>query len=161
MDIRDAIHALAGTPAPTIVVGTVVSTDGTTATVQPLDDTAAPLPGIDLGVGPTSAIGFRPDEGAVVLVALDSPTTGYVVGTSRGRLVLNGGELGAMVSIGPLVDAINAIKKDLNDLKTAFKGWTPTPQDGGAALKSATSQWAADTLSSTATDDLADNNITH
>ena len=34
MDIRDAIHALAGTPAPTIVVGTVVSTDGTTATTK-------------------------------------------------------------------------------------------------------------------------------
>jgi hypothetical protein len=35
----------------------------------------------------------------------------------------------------------NATNSQLNDLKTAIDGWTPVPNDGGAALKTALTAW--------------------
>jgi len=161
VDIREAINAIVGNQPMPVVVGTVTATDGTTADIQPLDETAAPLLGIDLSVGDTAAISYRPEVGATVLVLLDSATTGFVIAASRGKVVMNGGDNGALINIDALVQKINAIEDDLNTLRAAFKNWVVAPQDGGAALKTAAANWTATDITKTASADIADNNITH
>lgn len=56
-------------------------------------------------------------------------------------IIFNGGDLGGLVRIEDLTQRLNLIENDINKLKTAMSGWTPAPQDGGAALKSAAASW--------------------
>lgn len=65
---------------------------------------------------------------------------------TKDGVVLNGGSLGGLVKVEELTDRLNTIEKDINSLKQAFSGWTPTPQDGGAGLKAAARNWAKQTL---------------
>lgn len=81
-----------------------------------------------------------------------------VVIDNRG-IVLNGGDLGGMVIVGSLVKKINAIEQSLNALKTVFNGWSPISQDGGAALKSAVSQWAAQPIIQTKVRDIENEKV--
>lgn len=78
-------------------------------------------------------------------------------------VTLNGGDLGGLVKVNALVDDLNAIKRDLNNLKTVFQGWTPVAQDGGAALKTAltTAAWPTTKLETTKASDLEDDKIKH
>lgn len=46
----------------------------------------------------------------------------------------------------PTAESIDEIKNDVNTLKGVFSGWTPVPNDGGAALKGAAATWYANTL---------------
>lgn len=64
-------------------------------------------------------------------------------------VTFNGGKLGGLVKVEDLTGRINTIEKDINALKKVFSGWTPAPQDGGAALKGAASSWAGQTLTLT------------
>ena len=64
-------------------------------------------------------------------------------------VTFNGGSLGGLVKVEDLTGRINTIEKDINALKKVFSGWTPAPQDGGAALKGAASSWAGQTLTLT------------
>lgn len=64
-------------------------------------------------------------------------------------IVLNGGSLGGLVKVKELTDRLNAIENDINSLKSVFTGWTPAPQDGGAALKGSVSSWAGQRLTLT------------
>lgn len=64
-------------------------------------------------------------------------------------VTFNGGDLGGLVKVEDLTGRINTIEKDINALKNVFSGWTPSPQDGGAALKGAVSPWAGQTLTLT------------
>ena len=80
---------------------------------------------------------------------------------SSPEIIINGGENGGLININDLVAQINAIETDINNLKTAFKNWTPVAQDGGAALKSATASWSGASLTKTAVDDIQDKAFTH
>lgn len=64
-------------------------------------------------------------------------------------IIFNGGSLGGLVKIEDLTKRLNLIENDINKLKTAMSGWTPAPQDGGAALKSAAASWAGAQLTTT------------
>lgn len=74
-------------------------------------------------------------------------------------VVFNGGTLGGLVVLGELVSKLNAIEKDLNDLKTVFTSWTAVPNDGGGALKLAVTDWANSTLTVTQEADLENKKI--
>lgn len=64
-------------------------------------------------------------------------------------VVLNGGSLGGLVKVEELTGRLNTIENDINSLKSVFTGWVPTPQDGGAALKSSATSWAGQRLTPT------------
>ena len=72
---------------------------------------------------------------------------------------MNGGSLGGMVKLEALVSVINAIKADLNNLKTAFNSWTPVPSDGGAALKTIAATWTSSHISNTTNSDLENTKV--
>lgn len=55
----------------------------------------------------------------------------------------------------------NDIEKKLNDLITVFNSWTPVPNDGGAALKTALATWVAQNLTLTQEADISNPNIVH
>lgn len=76
-------------------------------------------------------------------------------------VTFNGGKLGGLVVLKKTADKLNALEKDINELKTVFSGWTPAPQDGGAALKGAVSTWAGKSLATTAATDLENEKVKH
>lgn len=161
MDIREAIHNLAGVRHSQVAVGTVTATDGTKADIQPLDETSAPLLGIDLSVGETAALSYHPEVGAVVLVVLDTPTSGFVIGASRGKIVMNGGELGALIKIDELRVQLDKMTARIDGIIDAIKNGKSTPQDGGAGLQTTIISALAKLNDKEDFGDIADNNITH
>ncbi len=67
-----------------------------------------------------------------------------------------GGDADNAVRYSPVADSVNEIKNDIATLKQIFAaGWTPIPNDGGAALKAAAATWAGTAL----TKDIADAKI--
>jgi len=51
------------------------------------------------------------------------------------KIELNGGALGGLIKIQDLKTQIDRNTAVLNAIQQMFKGWTPTPSDGGAVLK--------------------------
>lgn len=82
-----------------------------------------------------------------------------VIGESKleivdGSIKFNDGTLDGLVKVNSLVTRLNNIENDINTLKTAFVAWTVTPNDGGAALKTATSTWYSNSLTPTVKNDI-------
>ena len=57
------------------------------------------------------------------------------------------------------VERLNKIEQDINNLKQAFTSWTPTPQDGGAALKTVVASWSGSKLTETKVEDIESETI--
>lgn len=75
-------------------------------------------------------------------------------------IIFNGGKLNGLVKIDDLTKRLNIIEKDINNLKKVFaSGWTPVPQDGGAALKTAAVSWSGSTLTETKRSDYENEKI--
>ena len=161
MDIREAIYTLAGHQPFPAVVGTVTRSDDQTADIQPLDPTAAPLLGINLNVGETAALSYRPEVGAMVLVLLDTPTSGFVVAASSGKIVMNGGELGALVKIAELRTQLDKMTARIDGIIDALKNSATGAQDGGAAYKTAITAALSKLTDKEDFGNIADDNITH
>ena len=88
------------------------------------------------------------DVESVEIVIKDKDTCSMVM--TEDGIVMNNGSLGGLVKVESLTDRLNIIEKDINKLKKVFSSsWTPTPQDGGAALKTAAASWAGTTLTET------------
>ena len=105
---------------------------------------------------------FVPKEGSIVIVEQTSNDTAYV--TMFGEvdsIKLMSGENKGLVKISELVQKINVIENDINNLKTAFNSWVAVPNDGGAALKLASTSWFSQQLTPTQIDDLENKKITH
>lgn len=49
--------------------------------------------------------------------------------------IFNGGSLGGLVKLNNLVTKLNNLESLINKFVTNINGWTPVPNDGGAALK--------------------------
>jgi len=77
------------------------------------------------------------------------------------KVIMRGGKNGGLVNVVDLVSKLNAIERDVNNLKNALSTWVPVPQDGGAALKTVCTSWAGSALTETTRDDLEDKNIIH
>lgn len=78
-----------------------------------------------------------------------------------GTMWLNGDNFGSLLKIQETVNRINVLEDDLNTIKGVFAGWTPTPNDGGAALKAAASTWAGQQITKTTVSDLENNKVKH
>ncbi len=103
-----------------------------------------------------------PGIGSYVLVArIDEYGDVWVViaFTRVTKIILLGGENGGLVLSGALVEKINTIEESLNDLKQILSAWMPVPQDGGAALKTAITNWAAQQITLTTTVEIENENI--
>jgi len=75
------------------------------------------------------------------------------------KIVFNNGQLGGMVKVQDLVNKLNTLEQDLNTLKTVFSGWSPVPNDGGAALKAAAGTWFSQHITPTQKSDLENTKI--
>lgn len=75
--------------------------------------------------------------------------------------MINEAENGPVLVSQSLIDDLNAVKQDLNDLKTAFTNWVVAPSDGGAALKTAAATWYGSQLTETAMDDVTNDKFKH
>lgn len=58
----------------------------------------------------------------------------------------NNGTFGGLVKSAVVANKINALVEDINVLKGILGGWTPIPNDGGLALKTASASWAGTAL---------------
>lgn len=181
-NLRNIIRQLASDPASAagLMVCEVkaVDTEARTVDVEPLDE-GAPLLGVNLQanqggtvgvlqvprVGSSVVVGkFSGYEAGVVVLMEDVERVEAVVGDyslelSDEGITLNGGRLGGLVKVADLTNRLNVLERDLNTLKTAFKGWVPVAQDGGAALKTATGAWYGQTLTETQRNDIENQDV--
>lgn len=74
-------------------------------------------------------------------------------------IAFNDGNLGGLVKLDAVVGKLNALENDLNSIKNIFSTWTPVPNDGGAALKTASTAWSGQTITTTVNADLENTNV--
>lgn len=76
------------------------------------------------------------------------------------NVIFNGNRLDSFLpDINSLVSKINDLEDEINSLKTIFSNWAPVPQDGGAKLKIAATNWASQQMTKTTKDDIKDEKI--
>ena len=121
-----------------VVVGFVA--DGSAGVVLLTDDVES----VEVVISDDTARVTMDEDG--VRVEVGDETTAEL---TKDGIVFNGGDLGGLVKVEELTKQINTIEKDINTLKNVFTGWVTVPQDGGAALKTAATTWAGQTLTLT------------
>ena len=164
MKLGKAIKALVPDVAPVVVWATVtnVSAEKETCTVD--------VDGIMYEDVPLSGFGMCviPTEGSAALVAEIENTAhiAFLAFTEIEALKINaetvkfqGGENGGLLIVNSVVSKLNALEQTVNQLKDILKNWVPTPNDGGAALKTAASAWAAQPLVETKNEDVENQSI--
>jgi hypothetical protein len=152
-------------------------------TVEVLTIANSTLPDVRLRAaidGVTDGVILWPKQGSSVLVTIigNDEDTAFVSSVSevdkveirigsisffltKDEITMNDGSLGGLVKIADLVGKLNVIEQDINNLKTVFSTWVPVPNDGGAALKTASGSWSGSQLAKTLKTDLEDTKITH
>lgn len=80
------------------------------------------------------------------------------INVDANNIIMQGGEVGIPESTST-VERLNKIEQDINSLKQAFTSWTPVPQDGGAALKTAAASWSGSKLTETKVEDIESKTI--
>lgn len=104
-----------------------------------------------------------PTVGSTVLVALigNDQATRFVIAFSEvEKVVFYGGLKGGLINIQTLVDELNKTNEVVQALKDSLTGWTPVPNDGGAALKTyASGQLAGKAVGDFS--DMEDENVLH
>lgn len=144
-----------------------VDWDGKTMTAKGTGD-GVEYPDVILGFGYSD---IKPAVGSVCLIGiiegqevatfLINAEDVELVETKAGKIVFNGGDNAGLVKVKELTQRINTLEKDLNTLKTVFSAWVPTPNDGGAALKTAAATWAGRQIPVTRQPDIEDTKIQH
>lgn len=76
-------------------------------------------------------------------------------------VVFNGGDNKGMVILDKIIDRYNKIENDINSLKQVLSGWTPVPNDGGAALKLAAATWYGQQLQTTNASQIENDKVKH
>lgn len=93
---------------------------------------------------------------------LNTVSNGVIELDINGNIILNGGSLGGVPKVNPLLSKINALETSMNQLKTILGvTWIVTPNDGGAALKVAASTWAGASITPTTLSDLENTKVKH
>lgn len=182
-DLRTIIRRLAQPDRETVaLVCTVDAVDKSARTVDcsPINEDA-PLLGVNLQanqgadfglclfpeIGSYVVVGFIADgaAGAVLLTEKIESAEIVIGGTSAvmdaDGVRLNGGTLGGLVMVEDLTKRLNLIENDINSLKQILAEWFPEPQDGGAALKTAATTWAASPLSPSSRSDYENLKVKH
>lgn len=111
-----------------------------------------------------------PKDSSTVIVAMSTHVEPYVAMFSEVEKItwLGGYFDGVPIVTHPtdsnkgLLKKINELENEINDLKTIFStSWTPVPNDGGAALKTAAASWSASPIVATTQIDIEHPNILH
>ncbi len=163
-EIRQAFAKKYGAK-PVTVLGTVAAVDESAKTCD-IDDDGLVMYGIRLQCVTDAAGGILcvPKKGAAALVVQIEGGDGWMLAdcAEYEKIIINGGGNGGLIKINDLINRLNVLEKSLNDLKQVFSTtWVVTPQDGGAALKSAAATWAAKTITETKAEDIEDTTVTH
>ena len=158
--IYEAIRAIAGGGGSAMCdTGVARNVDADKGVCDVEIEGKAPAKGALIG-NADSGVLTVPKEGSVVAVVWASPVTAVVVLTAEVEEIrIMGGQLGGMVKVEELVKKLNAVEKDLNNLKQVFQGWTPVAQDGGAVLKTAATTWATQQLAETQKSDIENEKV--
>jgi hypothetical protein len=117
-----------------------------------LRSTSIELEGITKITGKTDIIGATTVTGAATIAGNMAVSGAMAIGT---------GANGGVPLAGAVKDSINSLKDDINTLKDVFKNWVPVANDGGAALKAASSSWRNTALQPTQEEDISNDNFTH
>ncbi len=163
-EIRQAFAKKYGAK-PVTVLGTVAAVDESAKTCD-IDDDGLVMYGIRLQCVTDAAGGILcvPKKGAAALVVQIEGGDGWMLAdcAEYEKIIINGGVNGGLIKINDLINRLNVLEKSLNDLKQVFSTtWVVAPQDGGAALKSAAANWAADTITETKAEDIEDSTVKH
>ncbi len=163
-EIRQAFAKKYGAK-PVTVLGTVAAVDESAKTCD-IDDDGLVMYGIRLQCVTDAAGGILcvPKKGAAALVVQIEGGDGWMLAdcAEYEKIIINGGVNGGLIKINDLINRLNVLEKSLNDLKQVFSTtWVVAPQDGGAALKSAAANWAADTITETKAEDIEDTTVKH
>jgi hypothetical protein len=132
--------------------------DGLVCTVDSYDSTTKTCYCIPIGdfadiqqvkVCPDTGTGLfiQPTVGSKVLVSFMSDSSAYISMFSTYDLMKIGGDsFGGLGKTASIASQVNNGENKINALITAITGWTPVPNDGGAALKVALTTWLASSL---------------
>ena len=113
-----------------------VVNDDSTADVTPIDGGTKIL-GVLIQADQKSGIYLRPTLGSIVAVQMYSDFNGAIVAFSQlDSIQMLDGSLGGLTKTLELKTQLDKLNDQLQAVITAL-GWTPVPNDGGAALKTA------------------------
>lgn len=147
--------------------------DDHTCDVKVFDDDDSVITGVSL-----RSVADGEDAGIVVIPAIDSHAVlAKIEGAADYTLIkssridkviincedvlINNGENEGLVKVTTLTDKINTLENSVNVLKNIITAWVPVASDGGAALKTALTSWATETISTTTKTELQNNKVKH
>lgn len=85
----------------------------------------------------------------------------FLIWSNDSELIqFNKGEKGGIPISSEVTNRLNSIEQDINGLKQVFSSWVAVPNDGGNALKIASSSWYGSALTETQESDIANDKIT-
>jgi len=165
--ISEAIQILAGASKSGNVYALdaeVKSVDKTTRTcvvIAITGKTQSEIPDVRLMSAVDDGFLLVPVVGSNVCIIATPQSDAYISQYSEiEEIIMRGGDLGGLVKLLDAVERYNKIEDDINKLKQAFTTWTPTPNDGGAALKAAAASWSGQQLQKTVRADIENKKIT-
>lgn len=104
---------------------------------------------------------FLPTVGSTVTIIFSTFTQPVVIGWGQvDGIILNGGDLAGLVLMLPTLKSLNQLENDVNSLKSILSSWVPISGDGGAALKTALSNYFSNKLTVTKRSDIENTSIT-
>jgi hypothetical protein len=77
------------------------------------------------------------------------------------EIILLSDENEGLVKVNELTHKLNALEKDLNELKTLISNWIPVNEDGGASLKAALTSYCSNKLELTNKENIQNENVKH
>lgn len=173
--VQAAVQKLAGTflKDPSYAIACVVESvdiNARTCDCTPIGgDAVTEIPNVQLMAEVDDGILLIPVVGSTVVVCYSVRNVPYIALysaldkvflISNNGLQFQGGEFGGLVKVVDLVSRLNKVETDLNTLKAAFNSWVVIPEDGGAALKAASSEWAGENMAETVRSDIENTSIT-
>lgn len=90
----------------------------------------------------------------VIITFLDNSSAYVSMVAEVDEVNVNGKTLGGLVKVIDLTTKLNNLENKVNALITGISGWTPVPNDGGAALKVALTTWFSSSLTPTVRADI-------
>jgi len=110
----------------------------------------------------TNVMLMTPVVNSVVGVVFTADGEGFVTLYSEiSEIQIGDGSNEGLVKAIELTNKLNTLEQDLNNLKSALSGWTPVPNDGGAALKTALTTYISETITETTKDEIQNETVTH
>jgi len=114
--------------------------------------------------GATTINGITEVNGATTINGLTTINGGATISGAvamAASLTIAGGTNGGMPIGSKIKDEFNKIVTEINNIKSAFEGWTPVFQDGGAALKVRSALFSGSPLSAVNTSAISNDNVKH